>query len=245
MAATPPSNSNPSGKDRPSGTPAPVTFEDNLHQFWQKNRMVVLGLCAFVLVVILGKGVWERIQHSRETDIESEFAAATTPDQLRAFANAHPNHELAGVAEIRIADQAYTAEKMGDAIAGYEKALTVLKQGPLASRARLGLALAKVQTGKTAEAETELKAIASNTAEFKSTRAEAAYNLASLAADAHNYTDVQKYVEQLNQIDPASVWARRAVALQANMPKSASLASPMVPTSTSSGPNVQVKLPTK
>lgn len=251
MAATPPSNSKSSGRDRNAGeTPVPLTFEDKMNQFWQQNRMIVLGLCVLVLVAILGKGAWERIQRSRELDIEAQFAAATTPEQLRAFANAHPDHELAALAQITIADQAYAAEKPTEAITGYEKALTVLKQGPLASRARIGLALAKIQAGKTSDGEADLKQIAGNASEFKATRAEAAYNLASLAADAHNSADVQKYVAQLNQIDPASVWARRAMALQASLPKSASRAAPMAPapaasTSSASDPNVQVKLPAK
>ena len=250
MAATPPSNSKSPGNDRHSGEQsAPLTFEENLNQFWQKNRMIVLGLCAVVLLAILAKAGWEYVQRQHEANVEREYAMATTPDQLRAFVNAHPDHELAGVAAVQVADQAYTSGKAADAVTEYDKAIAVLKKGPLASRARLGRALAEVQSGKQTEGESDLKQIANDATEFKAVRAEAAYQLASLAVEARNYTDVQKYIEQLNQIDPASVWARRAVSLQANLPKSASLAAPVTTPSTSTavqaGPSVQVKLPGK
>jgi hypothetical protein len=237
MAATPPSNSNPSGDDRNTAAqaPVPLTFEEKLNQFWQRNSMVVLGLCAVVLVAILGKGIWEHVQRGKELDIEAAYAAATTPEQLKAFASSHAGHELAGVAELRAADEAYGAGKSIEAISGYDRAIAVLKDGPLASRARLGRALAKIQGGKASEGEAELKQIVADTTLFKTVRAEAAYHAASLAAEAGNADEVQKYVTQLNQIDPGSRWLGRAMALQAGLPKAA----------TPAAPGVQVKVPGK
>ncbi len=257
MAAIPPSNANPTDDSKATGeTYVPLTFEDKLNQFWQKNRGIVFGLCALVLAVILGKGLWERHQKQQEQDIETAYANATTPEQIKAFIAAHPDHSLSGVAELRQADEAYTAGKSADAITHYDKAVAILKTGPLAARAQLGRALAKVQAGKAAEAGNELKTLLNDATQLKALRAEAAYHLASLAADSGNATDVQKYVDQLNQIDPASPWARRAVSLRASLPATpapsvpaATSATPAVatPSSTtsSSGPSVQVKLPTK
>ncbi len=245
MAANPPSNSKSSGDNRgPADASQALTLEDNLHQFWQKNRMIVLGLCALVLVAILGKGVWDRFQSSQEHDVEMAYESATTPDQLRTFAAAHSDHPLAGVAELRIADEAYTAGKAADALASYEKALVVLKQGPLATRAQLGRALAKVQVGKTAEGIEDLKQIVNDTTQFKTARAEAAYQLATLAADAGNVTDVQKYIDQLNQIDPASSWARRALMLRATLPLAAPAPAAAASDKKDTG-GVQIKLPGK
>ncbi len=254
MAATSPSNPKPSGDDSKAAgaTPVPLTLEDRLNQFWQKNRMIVLGLCALVLLVILGKGVWERMERQKESDLEHEFQTATTPDQLRAFAAAHPGHELAGLAELENADQAYSAEKYADAAAGYEKAIATLKAGPLVARAQIGRAMSKAQSGRAADGEAELKQLLNDTNQFKTIRAEAAYQLASLALSGGNVADVQKYLDQVNQIDPAGVWARRAVGLQASLPRPTAVGVPAVgattPSSskaTQSGPSVQVKLPAK
>lgn len=249
MAAIPPSDSNPTGKDQnaPGATPLPFTFEDQLHAFWQKNRMIVLGLCAFVLLAIVGKGVWEHLQEQKRAELAKAYAAAASPAQLRAFANANAGTELAALAEIRIADEAYASGKAAEAVGGYDKAISTLNEGPLAARARVGRALAKLQSGKAAEAESELKQIAGDANQYKAARAEAAHQLAVLAAEAGKWDDMRKYVEQINQIDPTSLWAQRAMVLQAGAPKSAAPAAPAQPAAgaTDAGPNVQIKLPGK
>src|SRR3954467_6408644 len=87
MAATP--TNKPTGDDR-NLVPvdekyAALTFEDRLNQFWVRNRMVVLGFCALVLVGILAKGGWDKLQAQKELGVGKEFATATTSDQLKAF----------------------------------------------------------------------------------------------------------------------------------------------------------------
>lgn len=194
------------------------SFEDKLNLFWTKNGTAVLVVCGLIVAGILGKGGWDYLQGQKEGDVEKAYAAATTSDQLKAFAAANPEHSLAGVAQLRLADEAYAAGKSADALAGYEKAIALLKTGPLAARAQLGRAVAKLQAGKTAEGTTDLKAIADNAAVFKGLRAEAAYQLASLAAEAANGADVQKYADQLMQIDPTSPRSRDAMMLRASVP---------------------------
>jgi hypothetical protein len=194
------------------------SFEDKLHLFWEKNGKVVLALCVVVLLGIVGKGGWDYLQAQKELDIQKTYATAATSDQLKTFAAAHADHPLAGVAQLRMADEAYTAGKSAEALAGYEKAATTLKTGPLGARAQLGRALAKVQGGKTTEAVAELKQLAGDTAQAKGVRAEAAYHLTGLAADASNGADVQKYADQLMQIDAAGPWTQRAMMLRATVP---------------------------
>ena len=219
-----PSTPSPAGDDRnlvPVDATTALSFEDKLHLFWKRNRTVVLGLCVAIAVAIVAKGGWDYYARQKELDVEKAYAAATTPEQLKAFSAAHPNHSLGGIAQLRMADEAYAAGKSADAIAGYDKAIGVLKTGPLASRAKLGRALAKAQAGKSPEATTELKQIADDAGQFKAMRAEAAYHLTSLAVEAGNATDAQKYVDQLNQIDPMGAWAQRAVMLRATLPATA------------------------
>jgi hypothetical protein len=249
MAANPSTNPKSSREDQPA-TPVALTLEEKLNQFWQQNRIAVLGLCGLVLIAILGKGAWDRHQQSVEQDIETAYAAASTPDQLRSFIAAHHDHVLAGIAELRMADDAYTAGKSADAMAGYDRALAILKDGPIISRAQLGRALAKVQAGKTAEGMDELKKLASDSTQFKAARAEAAYQLATLSADAGNTADAYKYIEQLEQIDPASVRARQAMMLRASLPPQTAPAAAAAPASATPAqpagePKVQINLPKK
>ena len=250
-----PSTPSPAGDERNlvavDATTA-VSFEEKLQVFWQKYRGLVLGLCIAVLLVILGKGGWEYLQRKKEAEVRQAYAGATTNDQLKSFSAAQGDHPLAGVAEVRLADDAYKAGKPAEAIAAYEKSSSILKDGPLGSRAKLGRALAKVQSGKAAEASSELKQLADDVNQFKAIRAEAAYHLTSLAVEAGNAADAQKYSDQLMQIDPMSPWAQRGLALRASLPTSATQ-----PTLTDSGkkddasaakdasPKVEVKLPGK
>lgn len=246
MAANPPTNPK-SSREEQAATPAALTLEEKLNQFWQKNRMVVLALCAFVLVAILAKGWWEHHQLEVEQEIGAAYQAATTPEQLKAFIAAHPGHSLAGIAELRMADDAYTAGKSTDAIAGYDRAIAILQDPAIIARAKVGRALAKIQGGKSAEATTELQAIANDTNQFTAARTEAAYQLTILAIDAGNFADANKYIQQLEEIDPASVRARQALQLRASLPAVAAAAVPAAPASakTDSGPKVEVNLPKK
>lgn len=222
--STPSTPSSPTPPDD-NRTLAPVTaadaglgLDERMGMFWEKNNKAIVAVLALVFLIIVGNGVWESLAAKRERDIEQAFAAATTPAQLKSFVAAHPDHLLAGVAQLRMADEAYAAGVFADAIAPYEQAAAILKEGPLASRARLGLAVAKLQGGRDAEGETALKALASNVSEIETYRAEAAYHLASRAAANNNAADVKTFSDQLMQMDPTSLWTQRALQLRASLP---------------------------
>lgn len=188
-------------------------FEERLWAFWQKNAKTLLGIAALVLLVIVGQGAWEMLQEKKEKDIQQAYAAAATTAQLKSFAAANPKHELAGVAQLRIADEAYGEGRHAEAATIYQQALADLPAGPLASRARLGAAMAQHQAGRAAEAETALKAIANDANEIKAYRAEAIAHLASLASEAGRSADVKTYADQLMQLDPANPWTQRTLQL--------------------------------
>ena len=241
-----PSAPQPSGDDRnlvPADVSAAVSFEDKVNQFWEKNHKTVIGLCAAVVVGFLAKGGWDHLEAQKELEVQSAYAAATTSDQLKAFAASHGSHRLAGLAQLRIADEAYAAGKGADALAGYEAAVGLVKDGPLAARARLGRALAKVLAGKGADATSDLKQLAGDAAAFKAIRAEATYHLASLAAEARDAAEVQKLSDQIMQLEPGSAWAARAMALRASLPAPAP--TPSAPTDKKDGAAPAVKLPGK
>ncbi len=252
MAATPPSDPKHAGDDRnlvAVNEATALSFEDKVNLVWQKNRPLVIGACLAVIVFILGKGAWDYLARQRELDVERDYAAATTPEQLKSFAATHSGHTLGAIAQLRIADEAYAAGKSADGLAGYDKALTMLKDPPLVGRARIGRAMAKVQAGKAAEGSEELKQLANDANQLKAVRTEAAYHLASLAAEAGNSTEVQKLSDQLMQIDPTSPWVSRAMSLRASMPVTAAPAAVNAPAGTTppasgnESPKVEVKLP--
>ena len=85
------------------------------------------------------------------------------------------------------------------------------------SRARLGAAIAMLQSGRAAEAQTALKTIAADESEVEAYRAEAYYHLTSLAASDNNPAEVKSYSDQLMKLDPASPWTQRALALRSNV----------------------------
>ena len=245
-----PSNPTPAGDDRnlvaADATPA-VTFEDKVQLFWKRNRGAVLGLCVLVLLGLVAKEGWQYLQRKKDLDVRQAYAAATTPEQLKAFAVAHPEHPLGGIAQLRMADDAYKAGKAADAVAGYDKAIAALKEGPLVARAQIGRALAKVQSGKAAEGQAELKKIADDAGQLKAVRAEAAYHLTALAVETGDAAEAQKRVDQLTQIDIASPWTQRAMALRSTLreEKGAATGPGKDAAAKDATPGVQVKIPGK
>jgi hypothetical protein len=250
-----PSSPQPAGDDRNlvavDATTA-LTFEDKVNLFWKNNSKLILGACVVVVLAIAGKGLMDRLARQKDEKIGQAYAAATTNDQLKAFAAANPGHMLAGIAQLRLADEAYGAGKPADSIAGYEAAVALLGDSPLGARARLGRALAKLNSGKAAEGTAELKALADDPKQPKAARSEAAYHLTGLAVEAGNATDAQKFVDQLTQLDPdprSNPWSQRALMLRATLPATPAPAAPAAPApeekKADATPAVKLEIPKK
>ena len=222
-----------------------ITLEDRMRGFWDSYRKVVYAICALVVLGIIGKGAMESFEAQREEGVRKAYAAATTPEQLKAFAGANASHSLAGVAHLRLADDAFKAGKPVDAAAAYEKAAGILKTGPLAARARVGLALSQVLAGKPADGAKILGQVAAEEKEFKAVRAEAIYHLCSLAAEAGQSDEVQKRVDELMKLDVSSPWTQRAMALRASLPPAAAPAADAKKEAAVAPAGVQVKAPGK
>lgn len=233
-----PSAPTPAGDDRNlvrvDEKSAALGFEERLHLFWEKNSRIVMALIAVVLFAIVAKGGWEYLAAEREKDVERAYAAATTPAQLKTFAAANPDHPLAGVALLRNADDAYAAGNFAEAAALYDQSAAALKTGPLAARAQIGAAMAKLQSGRETDGVAGLKAISSNASAIKAYRAAAAFHLASFAWAKNNAADLKTYTEQLLQIDGNSPWAQRVLQLRLNGPAEAAAA----PTATPAAPAI-------
>jgi predicted negative regulator of RcsB-dependent stress response len=199
------------------------TFEDRLRLFWEQNSRTVMVVCLIVLLAIVAKGGYEILSAQREKGIAADYASAISDAQLKAFAASHADHVLGGLAELRLADQAYAAGNYSDARVFYAKASGALKNSTFGQRARLGGAICAVQTGSAAEGEATLKLITSDLALSKLVRAEAAYHLAGLAAASGNSAEAIRFIEQVASIDLEGQWAERATLLRSTLPQSAVL----------------------
>jgi predicted negative regulator of RcsB-dependent stress response len=221
-----------------AGVPIGPSFEDRLREFWEKNSKAIYAVCAVVLLAILARGAYQYYEREKEAEIQADYAAATTPEKLKSFISANPEHSLAAAAALTLGDDAYRAGNYAEAATQYQRAADVLKSGPLAGRARLGLAMAKIGQGQTADGEEKLKQLANDVAVLKAQRSEAAYHLASMALEAGRTEDATKYLELAASVDQSGIWAQRAMGLRATLPAPAT-----APTAVTA-PEVSVKAPT-
>lgn len=212
----------PAGHQPTEQPAAPIEpgFEENLQVFWNKNRSLVLGACAAALLVVIGREGWHFYAAQQEQSVREQYARiADRPEQLAAFAAANADHALAGVAYLQMADAKYTAADYRQAGDNYKKAVAILTNPVLLSRARLGAAMSQLNGGEQAAAESALKAISTDATLPRGARAEAAYHLATLAYDAGNATEVARLVAEMNKIDATGAWAQRATLLLAAKPQ--------------------------
>ena len=238
-----PSPSSP--QPTPASSDEPVTiesFEYRLHKFWENYSTAIYTLCAIVLIAIIGKGLYESYSKQHENQIGTDYAAASTNEKLKSFAAAHPGHQLAGIAKLRLADESYLDGNFKQAAVDYQAAVDVLNSGAFAGRAHLGLAMSKLLGGQAAEAETLLKQIANDIEQLKTVRAEAAYQLASACSASGRNDEALKYLDQVMTFVQAGTWAQRAMMLRATIP-----VSPAAASATPGSPNTppEIKLPAK
>jgi hypothetical protein len=195
-------------------------FEVALQSFWEKNRGLIMAVCVAALLVIIGREGWQYFAAQHELAVREDYAkVADRPDQLAAFAGANPDHVLAGVAYLRLADSKYAAGDFRAAADNYQKAGASLKNSALLGRARVGAAMSQFYSGDKAAGEAALKAIGTDATLPKSARVEADYHLATLALEAGNAAEVSRLVAETAKIDAGSTWSQRATALLAIKPE--------------------------
>lgn len=212
-SATPPHD--PANPPPPAGADA---FAADVHSFWEKNRSFILILVAAILLGLVGREGWQWLQSSREQGVQEEYAkAGDRVDQLAKFADANKGHALAGVALLRVADDAYGKSDFKSAATTYAKAADTLENVALKSRAKLGAAMSQLAAGDKSAAETALKALSADTKALGTIRAEATYDLAVLAKDAGRDDEARKFIEEIAKLETAGVWTQRAAALSAQL----------------------------
>lgn len=213
MSTPAPTNQNDPKSDA-NDSAATLDFEQKLHDFWQKNARAIYAMCAVIALAIVGKGAVDLYGKWKIEQVSSAYRLATTDEKLRAFATANPGQPLAGAALLRLADDAYFIGNYTQAATDYKAAVGDLKDGPLAGRARLGMAMSRLLGGQAAEGEAQLKLIINDSSLLKTLRAEAAYQLASSEAQAGRTDEALKDLDQVNAFEPSGAWAQRAMMLR-------------------------------
>jgi hypothetical protein len=218
MSQLPSANKSPHSAD-PSAAPAVEPgFEVALHAFWEKNRNLILIVCAAALLGIVARESMQYLTTQHEKNVQAEYAKiADQPAKLAAFAAAHSGHALAGVAWLRLADDKFSSGDYAAAATNYQKAAGSLKNEALLGRAKLGAAISQISGSDQAGGLAGLKALSADATLLKGVRAEATYHLASLAAEAGNVDEVRKLVEQVGRIDVTGAWSQRATVLLAGL----------------------------
>lgn len=204
-----------------SASPVQPPFEERLGIFWEKYRGAVILVCIAILLVIVGRTGWQILQNRRAAAQAAEFAQATNPEQLKAFAAEHAGSDLAGVAQMKVADDAYAAGRFSEAAAAYDAAVEALQSPALAARGRIGAAISRLKAGQADAARTALQGVANDVALPETLRAEAVYHLASAAVAAGQQDELARLLEQINAIEPNGLWAQRADSLRQHLPVSA------------------------
>lgn len=205
----------------PANPPPPVGADEfalRVQEFWAKNRATILLLVVALFAVLLGREGWQMFQESRERGIQEDYAkVADRVDQLAKFAADHSGHPLAGVALLRVADDAYAKNDFKTAIGNYQKAAETLAQPALKSRARLGAAMSQLGAGDKAAAEATLQALAADSKTVATVRAEATYHLATLAHEAGKVEEALKHLEGIAKLDGSGLWVQRGFMLRAQI----------------------------
>ncbi len=213
--------SSPAGDDRnlvsntePAAAPE---LEEVVRQFWEKNRSLLLGLVAAILLAILGRNGWDAYQAGQVEAAREEFAAAESDDQLKAFAADRAGTALAGVALLKVADKAFTEGDYTAALQGYDAAAAELAESVFVDRVQLGCAMSQLLGSDEAAGQTSLRNLANDTDAAAAVRSEAIYHLAALALADANADELDALSTQIDSINPGSGWAQRILLMRSTL----------------------------
>jgi hypothetical protein len=119
---------------------------------------------------------------------------------------------------LAVADELYTNREYAEAARQYAQAAGALEEPALAARARLGEGMSALQSDNAADGVRALEALVANANAPKSLRIEALFHLAAHADAAGDQAKARGFLDQLEALSPAGMWASRAASLRARLP---------------------------
>ncbi len=221
------SKSNETPSTPPSDDPQVVTtaspaatatdLEEVVQQFWEKNRNLIVGLAAVILLAIIARNGWAAYQTSQVESAREEYAAAASDSAKQTFADDRAGTALAGVARLELADTAIADGRYADALSHYEAAAVELAGTPFHDRITLGQAMARLLDGQAEAGKAALQSVANDPAIASTVRGEAIYHLAALALAANDVTGLEALATQVDAVNPDSSWAQRVTLMRATV----------------------------
>lgn len=188
---------------------ADADVEDRVWLFWKRNRATIIAAIIIVCAAVLGNTLYQFWQVRHLENVQQAYLTADTPEAMLAFVKEYGKEPLGAIAQVQLADIAYEGGRFEEAAAGYAQALNAIEVPELAQRARLGEAIALIRAGKD-PSYTKLAALAQDALALDAYRAQAAYQLAVLAAQAKDYAGARAWIEQIAALPYAGTWALQA-----------------------------------
>jgi predicted negative regulator of RcsB-dependent stress response len=196
-------------------------IEDRIYEFWEKNKNLILFLIVAIILLIVGREGIRAFTKSREQSIQNTYAEITTSEGRRSFANEHKGHPLGGFALLVLADESYQEGEFTKAAVDYEKALKRVEEPILVARAKLGQAMALIQSGVDSKGVSLLEGLARDEdLGVDAVRCEAYYHLASLSQEKGDNELARSYLNAIVELVPTGIWASRATSVLNFLPPS-------------------------
>ncbi len=201
-------------------------FEDKVWLFWKRHGKKTIATAVVVFFAILGAIIYTQGKKIHEANLQEEYAAATTPEARRAFAEAHRSDPMSGTAFYGLANELLKDGKFEEAAKDYAAAAEVF--GALSDdafvlardNAKIGEAISLSKAGKAAEAKELFKALAGTLKTESVVRGQAMYNLAVLALAEDDIAGARAWLDEMDRSLPAqSFWITEKRGLIAMEPR--------------------------
>jgi len=202
-----------------SDLPPDADAEEIFNNFWKKNGPSIFSTIAVCLAIILGVQTYHYVKDQNRIKKEAAFAECSTPEQFRAFAEAHEGDALAGAALLNVAADLYAQGNYSEAAELYSKASASLGGTLLYERSLLGNAMALLLGDQAEQGVSMLQALANNTGVLDTTRAEAGYNLAVYYWQQRDFIAMRATIESILVLENPGLNGMRAQRLLETVPE--------------------------
>jgi len=188
-------------KDMDSELPPDADAEERFNEYWKKNGSSVFAAIAVGAVIVIGTQTWRHLQAKAELETRQEFGQAQSTEVLETFAQEHDDHSLAGLAYLKLANEAFERGEFQAAADDYRLAISHLGGTPLLGRATLGAAVSTLRAGDAAAGATALREILNNESFQPATRTEAGYLLTVHLWEQKDWTAMREVVDVVLTFD--------------------------------------------
>jgi tetratricopeptide (TPR) repeat protein len=196
-----------------------MDFEERIFLLWKKYRRVIGGLIVVFFTLFIGYQSVGYIAERREDGVREAYRLVRDADSRLAFAEDHAGHPLAGLAYLELAGEKYEAGAFAEAAAHYQSAIVPLVASLLSGRAKLGYAMASIQSENIDLGEQTLRNLVDDVSQLDGIRAEAAYHLAILHWSRGKFAEVKKHLERIEELERPGFWMTKAGHLLATVPE--------------------------